>query len=184
MILTEIILIAIGLGMDALSVSLCKGLSMKEMKWKNAIIIGLYFGIFQAVMPCIGYFVGTKFQSAIENWSHWIALVLLVLIGINMIREALFGDEEVNDKIDFKTMIILAIATSIDALVVGVTFAILKSNIIIPVIIIGVITFIMSVVGVKIGNLFGNKMGRNAEVLGGIVLIIIGIKIVVEHYIL
>lgn len=184
MILTEIILIAIGLGMDALSVSLCKGLSMKQMKWKNAIIIGLYFGIFQAVMPCIGYFVGTKFQSAIENWSHWIALVLLVLIGINMIREALFGDEEVNDKIDFKTMIILAIATSIDALVVGVTFAILKSNIIIPVIIIGVITFIMSVAGVKIGNLFGNKMGKNAEVLGGIVLIIIGIKIVVEHYIL
>lgn len=184
MILTEIILIAIGLGMDALSVSLCKGLSMKEMKWKNAIIIGLYFGIFQAIMPCIGYFVGTRFQSIIENWSHWIALVLLVLIGINMIREALFGEEEANDKIDFKTMIMLAIATSIDALIIGVTFAILKSSIILPSIIIGVITFIMSVVGVKVGNLFGNKMGKNAEVFGGIVLILIGIKIVVEHYII
>lgn len=184
MILTEIILIAIGLGMDALSVSLCKGLSMKQMKWKHAIIIGLYFGIFQAVMPCIGYFVGTKFQAFIENWSHWIALVLLVLIGINMIREAIWGEEEANDKIDFKTMIMLAIATSIDALIIGVTFAILKNSIIIPAIIIGVITFLMSVAGVKLGNLFGNKMGKNAEVFGGIVLILIGIKIVVEHYII
>lgn len=184
MILTEIIFIAIGLGMDALSVSLCKGLSMKEMKWKKAIIIGLYFGIFQAVMPCIGYIAGIKFQSIIENWSHWIALVLLALIGLNMIKEAIWGEEEVNDKIDFKTMIMLAIATSIDALIIGVTFAILKNDIIIPSIIIGIITFIMSVIGVKVGNLFGNKMGKNAEIFGGIVLILIGIKIVVEHYII
>ena len=182
MILTEIILLAIALGMDALSVSLCKGLSMKEMKWKNAIIIGLYFGIFQAVMPCIGYVAGIKFQSIIESWSHWIALVLLAFIGLNMIKEAIWGEEEANDRIDFKTMIMLAIATSIDALIVGVTFAVLKNDIIIPAIIIGVITFIMSVAGVKLGNAFGNKMGKNAEIFGGIVLILIGIKVVVEHY--
>ena len=153
-----------------------------ELWRKNAIIIGLYFGIFQAIMPCIGYIAGIKFQSIIENWSHWIALILLTFIGLNMIKEAVWGEEDTNDKIDFKTMIMLAIATSIDALIVGVTFAILKNSIIIPAIIIGVITFVMSVAGVKLGNLFGNRMGKNAEIFGGIVLILIGIKVVVEHY--
>lgn len=181
MVFTEILFIAIGLGMDALSVSLCKGLPMKQMKWKKAIIIGLYFGIFQAVMPCLGYFAGIKFQSVIESMSHWVALILLSFIGINMIRESK-KESDVNDKTDFRTMIILAIATSIDALIIGITFAILNINVFFPAIIIGIVTFIMSIAGVKLGSMFGSKMGKGAEVFGGMVLILIGIKVVVEHY--
>ena len=158
-----------------------KGFPMKQMKWKKAIIIGLYFGIFQAIMPCLGYVAGIRFQAIIENISHWIAFVLLLFIGINMIRESK-NNNDVNDKTDFKTMLILSIATSIDALIIGITFAILDINVIFPAIIIGIITFVMSVVGVKLGSLFGSKMGKGAEVFGGIVLILIGIKIVIEHY--
>lgn len=180
----EILLISTGLGMDALSVSLCKGLTIKTNTLKKAIIIGLYFGIFQAVMPIIGYYAGGIFEGIITNISHWVAFVLLAIIGINMIIETIKNKEEdINEKIDFKTMTLLAIATSIDALVIGITFAVLKIDIFKYAAIIGIITFIMSFTGVMLGNIFGKKMGKGAELFGGIVLILIGIKIIVEHFI-
>ena len=182
MSLIEIILIGIGLAMDAFAVSICKGLAMKKMSWKNAIIIAGYFGIFQAIMPLIGFLLGTRFAGAIEKVDHWIAFILLTVIGINMIKEALKSTEEsMNDKIDVKTMLILAIATSIDALAVGITFAFLKVNILISIIIIGTITFIISLIGVKLGNVFEGKLKDKAEILGGIILIGIGLKILLEH---
>lgn len=181
--LIEIILIAISLAMDAFAVSICKGLSMKKMDWKKAVIIALYFGIFQAGMPIIGYFLGVGFEESIKFIDHWIAFILLAVIGGNMIKEALSkeDDDEIDDKVDFKTMIVLAIATSIDALAVGVTFAFLNVDIVLSVIIIGILTFIISFIGVKIGNVFGNKYQKKAEFAGGIVLILIGLKILLEH---
>lgn len=178
----EIVLIGLGLAMDAFAVSICKGLSMKKMNWKNAIVIALYFGTFQALMPIIGYFLGTTFSGLVENVDHWIAFILLVIIGGNMIRDS-FDDEceKRNDKVDLKTMIILAIATSIDALAVGVTLAFFKTNIFLAVSIIGIVTFILSLIGVKIGNRFGDRFQNKAELIGGIILIIIGIKILLEH---
>ena len=139
----EIILIGVGEAMDAFAVSICKGLSMPKMEWKKAGIIGMYFGGFQALMPVIGYFLGVGFEDKIKSIDHWIALILLSIIGINMIREAFSAEDEADDKIDFKTMIILAIATSIDALTVGVTFAFLSVNIWFSIVVIGIITFIM-----------------------------------------
>ena len=179
----EILLLGISLSMDAFAVSICKGLSMKKINWKKAIIIGLYFGIFQALMPVIGYFLGMASQSLVTNIDHWIAFVLLVLIGGNMIREALSQEESdnCNDNVDFKTMIILAIATSIDALAIGITFAFFNVNVPLAVTIIGTTTFIISLIGVKLGNRFGSKYESKAEIAGGIVLIIIGIKILLEH---
>lgn len=178
----EILLISIGLAMDAFAVSICKGLSMKSMSWKKAIIIGLYFGVFQALMPVIGYFLGATFESLVTKIDHWIAFALLTFIGTNMLKEAFAKSEENhNDSVDFKTMIILAIATSIDALAVGITFAFLRVNMILPVIMIGIVTFIISVAGVKIGNKFGNKYERKAEVVGGLILIFMGLKILLEH---
>lgn len=180
--LVELIILSVGLAMDAFAVSICKGLAMKKMKWKNAIIIGLYFGIFQAIMPLIGYLLGVKFQSAITSIDHWIAFVLLVGIGANMIREAMSKEkEEANDSIKVKDMLILAIATSIDALAIGITFAFLEVNITLAVSLIGIITFIISVIGVKIGNIFGDKYEKKAELAGGIILIGLGIKILIEH---
>ena len=177
----ELILIAIGLAMDAFAVSVCKGLSMPKMEWKKAIVIGLYFGVFQALMPFIGYILGVGFEDKIKNIDHWIAFILLVFIGINMIKEAFETKEESNDKIDFKTMIILAIATSIDALAVGVTFAFLNVNIMLAISLIGIITFIISMIGVKIGNVFGDKYETKAELAGGFILIFLGVKILLEH---
>lgn len=178
----EIILVGIGLAMDAFAVSICKGLSMKKMNWKNAIIIALYFGFFQALMPVIGYFLGTTFSNFVEAVDHWIAFALLLLIGANMIRESFDNEEEKrNDKVDIKTMLVLAIATSIDALAIGITFSFLKTNVPIAVSFIGIITFIISLLGVKIGNKFGDKFQNKAEMIGGIVLIFIGIKILLEH---
>ena len=178
----EILLISIGLAMDAFAVSVCKGLAMKKMSWKKAIIIGLYFGIFQAVMPVIGYFLGTTFERFITNVDHWIAFILLVGIGINMVKEAFDKESEnKNDNVDVKTMLVLSIATSIDALAIGITFACLKIHIVMPVITIGLITFIISVIGVKIGNRFGNKYEKKAEIIGGVILILLGIKILLEH---
>lgn len=181
--LVEIILIAVSLAMDAFAVSICKGLSMKKMDWKKAIIIGLYFGIFQAGMPVIGYLLGVGFEESIKFIDHWIAFGLLAFIGGNMIKEALSKNEEdeVDDKVDFKTMVVLAIATSIDALAVGVTFAFLNVNIVLAVSLIGVLTFIISCIGVKLGNVFGDKYEKKAELAGGIVLILIGLKILLEH---
>lgn len=178
----EILLISIGLAMDAFAVSICKGLSFKTMSWKKAIIVGLYFGFFQALMPLIGYFLGATFESVVTKVDHWIAFILLGIIGINMLKEAFGNDEEnQNDKVDFKTMIMLAIATSIDALAVGITFAFLKVNMVIATIMIGIVTFAICVIGVIIGNKFGDKYERKAEVVGGLILIFMGIKILLEH---
>ena len=181
--LVEIILIAVSLAMDAFAVSICKGLSMKKMDWKKAIIIALYFGLFQGGMPLIGYLLGVGFEESIKFIDHWIAFGLLAFIGGNMIKEALSKkeDDEVDDKVDFKTMIVLAIATSIDALAVGVTFAFLNVNIVLAVSLIAAITFVISCIGVKLGNVFGDKYEKKAELAGGIVLILIGLKILLEH---
>ena len=178
----ELLLIAVGLAMDAFAVSVCKGLSFKEMSWKKATIVGLYFGIFQALMPVIGYFLGTTFESLVTQIDHWIAFILLGFIGANMLKEAFDKDkEETNDRVDFKTMFILAIATSIDALAIGITFAFLKVNVLLATLLIGIITFGLSIVGVKIGNKFGNKYERKAESIGGIILILMGLKILLDH---
>lgn len=180
--LFEIIVIAIGLAMDAFAVSVCKGLSMKKIEWKKAIIIAVYFGVFQAIMPVFGYFLGSSFSVFVQKVDHWIAFILLSIIGVNMIKES--TDDEVekrNDNVDFKTMVVLAIATSIDALAVGVTFAFFEVNILIAISIIGIITFILSIFGVIIGNKFGDKFQNKAELAGGIILIIIGVKILLEH---
>lgn len=180
--LLEIFLIGVGLAMDAFAISICKGLSMKKMNWKSAIIIALYFGIFQAFMPIIGYFLGSTFESFVTNIDHWIAFVLLSLIGGNMIKEAFDSeDEKKNDKVDFKTMIVLAIATSIDALAIGITFAFFEVNLLLSISIIGIITFIISIIGVKIGNKFGDKYQNKAEFIGGLILVLLGIKILLEH---
>lgn len=178
----ELILIGIGLAMDAFAVSICKGLSMRKMNWKKAIIIGLYFGGFQALMPAIGFILGIGFEDAIKSIDHWIAFILLALIGGNMIKDAISEEkEEANDKVDFKTMSVLAVATSIDALAIGVTFAFLNVNILLAITIIGIITFVISMLGVKIGNVFGDKYEARAEITGGVILIFLGIKILLEH---
>ncbi len=178
----EILLISISLAMDAFAVSICKGVSMKKMNWKKAIIIGLYFGGFQMLMPIIGYMLGKGFENVVASIDHWIAFILLAGIGANMIKEA-FSDEsdKVNDNIDVKTMILLAIATSIDALAVGITFAFLKVNLILAISLIGIVAFTLSVIGTKIGNRFGDKYGNKACLVGGVILILMGIKILIEH---
>lgn len=179
----EILLIGIGLSMDAFSVSICKGLTTKKFSLKMAMICGLWFGGFQALMPVIGYFLGVQFENLIASFDHWIAFGLLALIGINMIREAVSKKEEEKDNgaLDVKTMFLLAVATSIDALAVGVSFAALKENIWRAIVIIGLTTFIFSAIGVKIGNVFGSKYEKKAAMAGGIILIIIGVKTLLEH---
>lgn len=176
----EIIFTALGLAMDAFAVSICKGLSLKKVSFKNAILVGTYFGLFQGLMPLIGYFLGFKMKDAIMSIDHWIAFILLGIIGLNMILDS-FKKESIDDNLEFKTMIILAIATSIDALAIGITFAFLEVNIYFAVTLTAIITFIISALGVKIGNIFGNKYSSKAEILGGIVLILMGIKILLEH---
>ena len=180
----ELLLIAVGLSMDAFSVSICKGLTTKRFSWRMALICGLWFGLFQALMPTIGYFLGAQFQEMIEAFDHWIAFGLLFLIGANMIREAVWGKEEKsegNGALDFKTMFLLAIATSIDALAVGISFACIQVQLWSSVVIIGITTFLFSVLGVKIGNVFGSKYEKSAGIVGGIILILIGLKILLEH---
>ena len=168
--------------MDAFAVAICKGLAMKKLSWKKALIIGLWFGGFQALMPTAGYLLGTRFESYVTAIDHWIAFVLLVLIGANMVKESFSKEEESsNDSVDFKTMFLLAIATSIDALAVGVTYAFLQVRIVPAVSFIGIITFTLSIIGVKIGNVFGLKYKTKAELTGGIILIVMGIKILLEH---
>ena len=155
----EIILLSIGLAMDAFAVSVCKGISMKKMDWKKACIIGLWFGVFQMLMPLLGYFLGSTFESVVTNIDHWIAFILLGVIGVNMIKESFSTEtENCNDNISFKTMFVLAVATSIDALAIGITFAFLQVNLIFALTSIGIITFVMSVIGTKIGNILGIKI--------------------------
>ena len=173
---------AVGLAMDAFAVSICKGLAMREKVLKKGIIVGLWFGGFQALMPTIGFFLGTQFKDQITSIDHWIAFVLLGLIGINMVKEALSNDEEqADDSIAVKEMFMLAVATSIDALAVGITFAFLNVHIVSAASMIGVCTFLISFVGVKIGNIFGTKYKSKAELAGGIILILLGFKILFEH---
>lgn len=180
--IVEILLTSVGLAMDAFAVSVCKGLSMKRFDIRKGLVVGLYFGLFQGLMPLLGYLLGSTFEKMIVSIDHWVAFVLLGIIGFNMIKEALSKDcESVNDKVDFKAMLPLAIATSIDALAIGITMAFLKVNIWIAILCIGIITFIMSFIGVKIGNRFGNKYEKKAQLFGGIILIILGIKILLEH---
>ena len=182
MTFVELLLIAIGLSMDAFSVSICKGLTTKRFSWRMALLCGLWFGFFQALMPVIGYYLGAQFQELIEAYDHWIAFGLLFLIGANMIREALSKKEEsANGDLDVKTMFLLAIATSIDALAVGVSFACIQVKLWSSVLIIGITTFLFSVLGVKIGNVFGSKYEKSAGIIGGIILILIGLKILLEH---
>ena len=176
----EVGLIGIGLAMDAFSVSICKGISMKKIDLKKTAIISIYFGFFQFIMPIIGFLLGSSFEEIVKNLDHWIAFILLGIIGINMMKEA-FDDKinNTNNRIDFKTMIFLAIATSIDALAVGITFAFYNVNIIISSLFIGIITFALACFGVKLGFEFGNKYKNKAELIGGIILVLIGFKILV-----
>lgn len=178
----EILLIGVGLAMDAFAVSICKGLSVSKLTWKHALIPAVYFGGFQGLMPLIGWLLGIQFQSLITSVDHWIAFFLLLFIGTNMIREALGGDKgETNDSFSFLIMITLAVATSIDALAVGVTFAFLEVWIGAAVFIIGVTTFCLSAAGVKIGNVFGAKYQAKAQMAGGGILILMAFKILLEH---
>lgn len=180
----ELLILAIGLSMDAFAVAVCKGLAVKEARMKHMVIAGAYFGGFQALMPVIGYLLGVNFKGLIERFDHWIAFFLLALIGANMLREALGKGEEkeeLNTSFAPGAMVLLAVATSIDALAVGVTFAFLQVRLIPAVSMIGVTTFLFSFAGVKIGNVFGLKYKTKAEIFGGIILILIGLKILLEH---
>lgn len=175
----ELFILAIGLSMDAFAVSICKGLSLGKIKAKHMCIAGAWFGGFQALMPLIGYYAGHLFADKITRYSHWIAFALLVYIGVSMIKESK-EEESVNADMDVRSMFLLAVATSIDALAVGVTFAFLKVAIVPAVSFIGVITFVCSAAGVKIGSLFGMKYKSKAEFCGGMILILIGTKILLE----
>ncbi|WP_458778529.1 manganese efflux pump MntP [Clostridium neonatale] len=186
MSVVELFILAVGLSMDAFAVAICKGLCMRKVTIKKAGIVGLYFGLFQAGMPMIGYILGSQFSDKISSIDHWIVFILLSLIGISMIKESLEKEEKSEckteeEELSFKNMSILAVATSIDALAVGVTFAFLKVNIIPAVSFIGITTLVLSMIGVKIGNIFGVKYKSKAELVGGIILILMGIKILLEH---
>ena len=182
MTLIELFLIAVGLSMDAFAVAVCKGLSMQKMKPKDAVIIGLYFGGFQGLMPLVGYLLGSQFKDAITSIDHWIAFILLAIIGINMVRESFDKESESLDaSVAFRDMVVLAVATSIDALAVGVTFAFLQVSIVPAVSFIGIVTFVLSIVGVKVGTVFGARYKSKAEFAGGLILILMGAKILMEH---
>lgn len=187
MSLLELLIIAIGLSMDAFAVSIGKGLSVTKIKLSHALKVGLWFGGFQALMPLIGYLLGSTFADIVSAYDHWVAFVLLALIGGNMIKEAFEKDVECdcNKKekncFGFVTMLTLAVATSIDALAIGVTFAFFKVAIIPAIITIGITTFLFSVAGLKIGHIFGCKYKSHAELFGGVILILIGLKILLEH---
>ncbi len=182
----ELPILAVGLSMDAFAVSVCKGLAMKKAGAKELCIVGCWFGGFQALMPLIGYLLGTAFEQYITSFDHWIAFALLTLIGANMLREAFSNDEEesAGASLSFGTMLVLALATSIDALAVGITLAFLVESIgylIFAVLSIGIITFILSAIGVRVGNLFGVKYKKGAVISGGVILILLGVKILLEH---
>jgi len=183
MSLWELFVIAVGLSMDAFAVSVCKGLSVQKVSLRHAGCAGLWFGGFQALMPLLGWLLGVRFQSAIERFDHWIAFVLLGFLGINMLREARGGceDECMDCSFSWRAMLPMALATSIDALAVGVTFAFLRVDIIPAVIFIGVVTFLLSALGVRLGSVFGARYQSAAQILGGVILILMGIKILLEH---
>lgn len=183
--LLTLFLLAVGLSMDAFAVAICKGLAMKKITIKQAAIVGAWFGIFQALMPALGFLLGTSFAAVVNVIADWIAFILLALIGGNMIKEALSKEEEEADaSLAFKKMLLLAIATSIDAFAVGVSFAFMEiGSLIVPaVLFIGIITFTLSMAGVKVGSVFGTRYKSKAELAGGIILILLGIKIILEHF--
>lgn len=177
-----VLLLAAGLAMDAFAVSICKGLAMRKPSFGSMLTVGIWFGLFQGLMPVIGFALGAAVYDRIENIDHWIAFGLLALIGVNMIRESLSGgDEQMDADISFRTMIVLAVATSIDALAVGVSLAMEGSDIYSSALVIGIVTLVLSMIGVKAGSLFGERCGRRAELAGGLVLVALGFKILLEH---
>lgn len=178
--LWELVLVAAGLSMDAFAVSVCKGLSIGKIGKKHMCIAGMWFGGFQALMPLLGYFFGSLFSEYITKYDHWIAFVLLLMIGGNMIKESLGREEPVDASVKAQAMFLLAVATSIDALAVGITFAFMQVNIVVAVLLIGVVTFLFSAAGIKLGSIFGTKYRSGAEFIGGCVLILIGLKILLE----
>ena len=177
----EIFLIAVGLSMDAFAVSLCKGICLRKMNWRSALTAGLYFGGFQALMPAIGFFAGTRFYEVIKSIDHWIAFGLLALIGANMIRESFEKESSGDADFSWRSMLPLAVATSIDALAVGISFAVLDVQILRAVLLIGCTTFVFGAAGVYIGNRFGTRFRSRSELIGGVILILIGIRILVQH---
>ena len=181
----ELLLLAVGLSMDAFAVSICKGLSMKKATAKAGAICGAWFGGFQALMPLIGFFLGTMFASAIESVDHWVAFGLLSIIGINMLKDAFSKEcdcEEHDADLSPKTMFVMAIATSIDAMAVGISLAMAGNvNILTAVLLIGVTTFLLSGIGVKVGNIFGSRFEKKAQLAGGLILVLLGLKILLEH---
>ena len=186
--LFEIFLIGIGLSMDAFAVAICQGLSMKRLNWRHSAVIALFFGGFQAMMPLLGWFLGSQFAGYIQQFDHWVAFILLGIIGFNMMREALSPEDEEDEvdcacgeRLDLKQLLMLAVATSIDALAVGVTFAFLEVAVVSAVTVIGCTTFVLSLVGVAVGNYFGARFKKQAELSGGVILILLGVKILLEH---
>lgn len=180
--LGELILIAVSLSMDAFAVSVCKGLSIRTLRWRDAVVVGLYFGIFQALMPAVGYTLGSAFADAVTHIDHWIAFFLLGAIGVNMVRESLKKDaDDCDPSLRFRDMIVLAVATSIDALAIGVSFAFLRVDVLPAVSLIGAVTFLLSMLGVRLGHLFGARFKSKAEFFGGAVLILLGLKILLDH---
>lgn len=179
----ELIFLALGLSMDAFAVSICKGLAMKRATWKESCLCGLWFGGFQALMPLLGFFLGSLFADAVRNVDHWVAFFLLGIIGINMLKEAFQEDGgDSGSDMSVKTMFILAVATSIDALAVGISLAMAGDvDIVRAVALIGILTFGMSAAGVQIGNIFGSRFEKKAQITGGVILIVLGIKILLEH---
>nr|WP_317402181.1 manganese efflux pump MntP family protein [uncultured Gemmiger sp.] len=180
MSLADLFIIALGLSMDAFAVSICKGLSVRKMQLRHALICGVWFGAFQALMPLLGYWLGSGFAGLIGSFGHWVAFVLLAIIGVNMIRESFGGEEEVTPDFSPKAMLPLAVATSIDALAVGVSFAATGTDIVAAVLFIGIVTLVVSAAGVKIGNLFGTRYKALAERAGGAVLVLMGLKILLQ----
>lgn len=180
--LIELFILAVGLSMDAFAVSVCKGLAMERPTWRRAVVPGLWFGAFQGLMPLLGWLLGSRFAQYITAVDHWIAFALLVILGVNMLREARCADDgEADASLGVRTMLAMAVATSIDALAVGITFAFLEVAIVPAVCFIACVTFVISTLGVKVGALFGDRFQAKAEALGGIILVVLGVKILLEH---
>lgn len=181
----EILLIGVGLSMDAFAVSICKGLGMHRINYRHAVVIALFFGVFQGLMPVIGWLVGSSFAAYVTTFDHWIAFGLLAIVGGKMLWDAFHDEDEAceidESKLDVRELFMLAIATSIDALAVGISFSFLEINIAAAAFIIGITTFVLSLVGVVFGNRFGTRFERPAQILGGVVLVLIGLKILLEH---
>lgn len=184
--LAELMIIAVGVSMDAFAVSICKGLSVQNIRPKHGLIAALWFGGFQALMPVLGYFLGVSFAGFVSSVDHWIAFILLGIIGSNMIRESFHKEESccVDPDFSFRTMLAMAVATSIDALAIGVSFAFLKVNIWTAVLMIGLTTGLFSAIGIYIGNMFGNRYKSKAEFAGGFILVAMGLKILIDHTLL